>query len=1192
MMSHAGGRTRRRREKAEFVHLHVHTEYSLLDGHSRIRPLVRRAADLGMRAIAVTDHGAMHGAIEFYKAARKASVKPILGVEAYQAARRHTDRDPRLDASSFHLTLLARDDEGYRNLIRLLTRAHLDGFYYRPRIDRDLLASHSRGLIGLSGCLQGEIPQRILDGDLLGARELAVQYRDVFEPGNFFIELQNQGLAEQQRLLPELVGLARGIDLPIVATNDVHYISAGDADAQDALMCVQMNKTLHDPSRPKLGDFPRFYLKSAAEMARLFGDLPEAVRNTVEIAERCNVGIELDVPKLPEFPLPDGFTAQGYLRHLCEQGIRRLYPRLTSEIRERLDYELGVIEKMAYAAYFLIVADFVGFAKQRGILTTVRGSAAGSLVLYACGVTDVDPLAYKLPFDRFLNLERYTLPDIDVDFMDTRRDEVIRYVMDKYGSDRVAQIITFGTMKARQAVRDVGRALGMRYGDVDRIAKRVPPASTLETAIRSDPELRATADANEQGARLLHLVRKLEGVARNASTHAAGVIISRDPLTEHAPLTRGKDGAVMTQYDMDSVADIGLLKFDFLGLKYLTILDTALRIVEQRRGARPDLGDIPLDDPKTYQLLSSGETTGVFQLESPGMRRCLKELRPSGIQDIMAIVALYRPGPMANIPAYIRRKHGRERATCPHPLLEPVLRDTHGIMVYQEDVMAAAQAIAGYTLAEADVLRYAIGKKIPEKIAAHREKFLAGARRNAVPADVAEATWKMFEPFARYGFNRAHAACYGLVAYRTAYLKSNYPTEYMAAALIADSGDLDRVALDVEECRRMGIAVLPPDINESETDFAIIGQAAIRFGLDAIKNAGTGAAGQIVRARQAAGPFRSLHDFCARVDGRTVTKKTLESLIKAGAMDSFGHRAALLAAIDDAVQHGAARRRRAAGAQTGLFAFAPEADPGPPLPDAAPLDSRTLLAMEREMLGLYVTDHPARAWQPALDRLGAQRIADLAAAADRDPVVIGGIVTHVRPMTSKSGGDRFATMTIEDPTGSAEVVVWPSAYERCAAILRPDAAVAVRGRMDASDLRMKVLANAVSPIDSPPPRNGTVLNCQPVRKAGAAPPVPARSATEDRADAGATAQTTVFPSRDPLWASSPGSWRTDMIQGERSAEPDPSRDDRDDSDPPIPRPPSTDPGWHAEIRRARQAWEAGRRMRRNQPPPPSGPRGS
>ncbi len=704
-----------------------------------------------MPAMALTDHGALYGAIEFYRTARELGIKPILGVEAYVAARRHTDRDPKLDAASYHLTLLAADNEGYRNLIQLVTRAHLDGFYYRPRIDRELLSQYRKGLIGLSGCLQAEIPQKLLQGDYRGARELAATYRDLFGPENFYIEVQNQGLEEQQRILPDLVRIARELGLRLVATNDVHYVMPEDAEAQDVLMCIQMNKTLQDPDRPRMGDVPAFYLKSAEEMQQAFPDLPEALRTTLEIAERCSVTIELDVPKLPDFPVPEGFTPQSYLRHLCEEGLKRLYPQITPEIRERLEYELGVIEKMGYAPYFLIVQDFVNFARRNGILTTVRGSAAGSLVLYACGVTDVDPIAYKLPFDRFLNLERYTLPDIDVDFMDTRRDEVIRYVMEKYGADRVAQIITFGTMKARQAVRDVGRVLGMSYGEVDRIAKRVPPHLTLEQALEQDPELRRLCDEDPRVARLVELAKKLEGVARNASTHAAGVIISRDPLTDHVPLTRGRDGAIMTQYDMESLAAIGLVKFDFLGLTNLTILDTALRIIERRRGVRLDLRQIPLDDPKTYDLLSRGETVGVFQLESAGMRRYLQELRPSSIHDIMAMVALFRPGPMANIPVYIRRKHGREPVTYLHPVLEPVLRETYGVLVYQEDVMTVAQAMAGYTLAEADVLCYAIRKKIKDKLLAQREKFERGARERGIPKEIVDKVFEQFEPFARYG---------------------------------------------------------------------------------------------------------------------------------------------------------------------------------------------------------------------------------------------------------------------------------------------------------------------------------------------------------------------------------------------------------------------------------------------------------
>src|SRR5579875_2928648 len=729
----------------EFVHCHVHTEYSLLDGESRIDPLLQRAAELGMPALAITDHGVMYGVIEFYDRARSLGLRPLIGIEAYVAPRRMSDRDPKLDAASSHLVLLAENAEGYRNLLRLTTAAHLEGFYYKPRIDRELLSRHAAGLIGLSGCLQGDVPRALLRGDVAGAREMA-------------------------------------------ATNHVHYVTRDEADAQDALMCIQMGIGLDQRDKPRMGDTPEFYLKSAEEMAARFREVPEALRTTLEIAERCDVEIEMGQLRLPHFPVPEGETAESYLRRLCEEGLRRLYGGITPELRERLDYELDVIGRMGYAPYFLIVQDFVNFARRRGIVTTVRGSAAGSLVLYACGVTDVDPIAYRLPFDRFLNLERYTMPDIDVDFMDSRRDEVIRYVVEKYGADRVAQIITFGTMGARAAIRDVGRVMGLPYAEVDRIAKLVPGANvTIRDAVASEPELRAAAESSPSIRRLLDLAQKLEGVARHASTHAAGVIISRDPLIDLVPLQRATKGdLLMTQYDMNSLARLGLLKIDFLGLANLTILDTAMAIIRQTRGIEIDLQRIPLDDRATYELLSSGETTGIFQLEGRGMTRYLKELRPDRIEDVMAMVALFRPGPMANIPSYIRRKHGQEPVTYAHPLLEPVLKETYGVMVYQEDIMTVAQAIAGYTLAEADVLCYAIRKKVKDKLLAQRDKFASGARARGVPQRVVDQIFEQFEPFARYGFNRAHAACYGLIAYYTAYLKAHFPAEYMTAVLSSE----------------------------------------------------------------------------------------------------------------------------------------------------------------------------------------------------------------------------------------------------------------------------------------------------------------------------------------------------------------------------------------------------------------------
>jgi len=1071
---------------AQFVHCHLHTEYSLLDGASRIEPLMQRAAEVGLPALALTDHGVMYGAIEFYESARAHGVTPIIGVEAYIAPRRMADKDPKLDATAFHLILLATNTEGYRNLLKLTTAAHLDGFYYKPRIDRELLSRHASGLVGLSGCLQGEIPKAILRGDLAAARELAGTYRDIFGPGNFYLEVQNHGLPDQQTVARGIAGLARDLGLPVSATNDVHYVTRDEADAQDALVCIQMGMSLDQRDKPRIGDTPEFYLKSPEEMAARFPELPEALRNTLAIAERCTLSIDTGQVRLPHFPVPPGETPDSYLRRLCEEGIQRLYGQMTPQLRERLDYELGVIARMGYAAYFLIVQDFVNFARRSRILTTVRGSAPGSLVLYACGVTDVDPIVYRLPFDRFLNLERYTMPDIDVDFMDSRRDEVIKYVLDKYGADRVAQIITFGTMGARAAIRDVGRVMGLPYGDVDRIAKLIPgPATTLRDALQAEPELRAAAEGDPQVRRLLDMAQKLEGVARHASTHAAGVIISRDPLIDDAPLQRATKGdLLMTQYDMDSVARLGLLKIDFLGLTNLTILDTAIKIIHETRGIEIDLQRLPLDDQKTYALLASGETTGIFQLEGRGMTRYLKELKPDRIEDVMAMVALFRPGPMANIPAYIRRKHGQEPVTYLHPRLEPVLKETYGVMVYQEDIMTVAQAVAGYTLAEADVLCYAIRKKIKDRLLAQREKFIAGARKNKVPPRVVDQIFEQFEPFARYGFNRAHAACYGLIAYYTAYLKARYPAEYMTAVLSSDAGDMEKVAQAVAECQRMGIRILLPDVNESTASFTVAPAAqgtagppkteaggpaaeAIRFGMAAIRNVGVSAVDAIVAARTSGGPFQSLDDFCARVDTRHVNQRVIASLIKAGAMDVFGvPRAQMLQTLDETVDKAQRIQRSRSLGQTGLFDLGNEAESAPP--DAVGEFTREeLLTMEREMLGLYISDHPLRRWEAVLSTRVTSTIAQLADLRDRQEVVVGGLVATVKRSMTRSGST-MAFLTLEDLTGSVEVLVFPRAYEQQAFALKRDAVLLLRGKVDIQEQAVKLLCDEIVPLPGTP----------------------------------------------------------------------------------------------------------------------------
>ncbi|MDR5695781.1 MAG: DNA polymerase III subunit alpha [Armatimonadota bacterium] len=1044
-----------------FVHLHVHTEYSLLDGCSRIEPLMRRVAELKMPAVAVTDHGAMYGAIEFYLKAREYGINPILGVEVYVAPRQMSDRDPKVDSNPYHLTLLAYDAEGYRNLIKLTTAAHLEGFYYKPRIDVELLSRHSRGLIGLSGCLQAEIPRALLRNDMEAARRAAMRFQEIFGKGNFFLEVMNHGLEEEHKVVQGLLQLSRELRIPVVATNDVHYVFPEEAEAQDVLMCIQMGISLQDKNKPRMGEIPEFYLKTAEEMAVLFRELPEALENTLAIAERVRIDLDLGTIKLPHFPIPEGHTAESYLRLLCEEGIRRIYGRITPELRERLEYELNVISRMGYAPYFLIVQDFVNFARRQGILTTVRGSAAGSLVLYACGVTDVDPIYYKLPFDRFLNLERYTMPDIDVDFMDSRRDEVIRYVMSKYGADHVAQIITFGTMGARAAVRDVGRVMGLPYGEVDRIAKLIPPQATIREALDHEPELRRAAEESPQIRKLLDLAHKLEGVARHASTHAAGVVISRDPLTEYVPLQRATKGdLVMTQYDMNSVEKIGLLKMDFLGLTNLTTLDTAIKIIQKTRGIEIDLRQIPLDDAKTYELLSSGNTTGLFQLEGAGMRRYLQDLRPSRIQDIMAMVALFRPGPMQNIPAYIRRKHGLEPVTYPHPKLEPVLKETYGVLVYQEDVMAVAQALAGFTMAEADVLRYAIGKKVRDLLEEQREKFLRGCQQNGISRKEAQKIFELFEPFARYGFNRAHAATYGLIAYYTAYLKANYPLEYMTAVLSTESGNTEKVAVLVAECQRMGIRVLPPDINESGVDFTIVGDA-IRFGLSAVKNVGIQAVEAIIAAREAGGPFTSLVDFCARLDSRVVNKRVIESLIKAGAFDSLGlPRAGLLQHLDEILEISQKHQRTRISGQVGLF-DSPGSPPSPPLALAVEEFRREeLLAMEKEMLGLYISDHPLNQWRDLLRRAVTVSLDQLGELRDGAEVSVGGIITSLKRTTTRNG-QAMAFLTLEDLTGTCEVIVFPKIYEGAHYLLKKDALVLIHGRVDVQEQQVKVLAERI-----------------------------------------------------------------------------------------------------------------------------------
>ena len=1042
---------------SDFVHLHCHSEYSLLDGLSRIKDMVHRAQELGMPAIALTDHGALYGAIDFYVASRAAGLKPIVGVETYVARRTRFDRDPKVDQKPFHLVLLAKNIEGYRNLVHMVSLAHLEGYWSRPRIDKDLLREHAAGLIGLSACLQGEVSVALRENDVERAVAAASEYEAILGKGNFFLELHNHGLPEEEPVREGLRQVAARTGVPLVVTNDFHYVHKEDAEAQDIMTCIQMGKTVDMPDRLRMIDNPELYLKTADDMAALFPDDREAVRNTVRIAAMTDLQLPLGDLRLPHFPMPTDQTPETYLRALADEGLRSRYREVTPELRQRLDYELDVIAKMGYAPYILIVQDFLRFARERGILTAVRGSAGGSLVNYCIQVTDVDPMRYGLIFDRFLNLARFTQPDIDVDFMDSRRDEVIQYVAEKYGTDHVAQIVTFNTMLARAAVRDVARVLALPYGFADRIAKTIPFGMTLSDARGAIVELQQVEQesGDASATRVLDLAEKVEGLVRSTGTHAAGVVITREPLTELVPLerTKGSD-SVQTQYEDKQLEKLGLLKFDFLGLANLTILDRAIKTIEATHGIAIDRASIPLDDARTFELLASGETTGLFQLESAGMRRYVKDLKPDRVEDVMALVALFRPGPMANIPAYIRRKHGQEPTTYAHPLLEPVLKGTYGVMVYQEDVMAVVQALAGFTLAEADVLCYAIRKKIKEKLDAQQEKFVAGARTRGVPDDVVRLVWEDFTPFARYGFNRAHAAIYGMIAYHTAYLKANYPVEYMTAVLSSDIGTPERIAIAVAECRRMGLEVHPPDVNRSGWDFTIE-ERAIRFGIGAVKNVGQQAAEAIVETRSS-GPYRSLEDLCGRVDLQRINKRVLESLIKCGAFDSLGDRSTQLARLENALATGQEDQKARESGQVSLFDLAaePALFASPPVTETP---KKEALGWEKELLGIYLSEHPLQAVQQKLGEVVSAYLGELG-DAENDQVIVAGVVSYARKHITKTN-KLMVFAQLEDLTGSVEVTVWPSVYEATATVWQADNIIVVLAKVEKGEDDVKLLAD-------------------------------------------------------------------------------------------------------------------------------------
>lgn len=1038
-----------------FTHLHVHTEYSLLDGLCRIPALISRAREMGMQSLAITDHGSLYGVVDFYLQAKEAGIKPIIGSEFYVSPSGRTSRTP-ADKEPYHLVLLVKDKTGYHNLLKLSTKSHTEGFYYRPRIDRELLGQHSRGLVALSGCLSGEIARLIADGQDQKARDSAAWHRDIFGE-DYYLEIQRHPLPEMERVNRGLMSVSRDLGLPIVATNDVHYIGREDARWQDLLLCIQTNTTIHDERRLKMAA-DSFYLKSPEEMAELFADVPDALLNTERIAEKCNLEVEFGRMHLPEVDLPPGETGDAYLSEQCRLGLVRHYgSEVPGEVSQRLEYELDVVRQTSFAHYFLVVWDIVSFARQNNISCGVRGSAAASLILYCLGVTDVDPLKYRLVFERFLNVERKEMPDIDLDFQDDRRDEVISYVARKYGHDHVAQIITFGTLGAKAALRDVGRALGMPYSQVDRVARLIPfgVGMTLQKALDEMEELRHIYREDPIVRELIDSAMKLEGVSRHASTHAAGVVISKESLDQYVPLqqvSRSEPGGMaMTQFGMADIARVGLLKLDLLGLINLTTLCTVRQLLGLTRGTDLDISRLPLDDPKTFELLSLGETHGVFQLEGAGMRRYLRELKPSSFSDLAAMVALYRPGPKDHIPTFIRAKHGLEPISYPHPALEGILEETYGVIVYQDQVLFIVQTFAGYSLGQADIVRKAMGKKNPEIMRRERIRFLEGAQRKGFSARVAEDVFNLIEPFAGYAFNKAHSVSYAMIAYQTAYLKANYPVEYMTALLISVRGQQDKVAAAVADCQRMGIKVLPPDVNRSDTHFCVesLEESAIRFGLADIKNIGANAIAPILSARKERGPFKSITDICRWADLRGTNKRVLESLIKAGAMDCLGGRGGLLHCLDRILWVSHREQDLREKGQSTMFDLWGQTTATPVAEIELPKVETTLrekLTWEKELLGVYLSEHP---FQQAAKRLSANTsvlCGEIDGEMVGQVVMVAGVLGSPRIGQTKNRKP-FVTATLEDLVGSVDITCWSEVYERTTELWVEGNILLVEGRV-------------------------------------------------------------------------------------------------------------------------------------------------
>lgn len=1061
---------------SDFVHLHLHTEYSLLDGCCRIKDIIKKCKEYKMESVAMTDHGYMYGTVEFVQKALAEGIKPVIGCEVYHAMRTRFDKSPKLDDDQYHLVLLAKDNVGYKNLLKIVTAANMEGFYYKPRVDRELLSRYSHGLIAMTACLAGDVPTHIKNGNLQKAKQAIDEYIQIFGKENFFLEIQDHHIPEQKKVNKELIKLSKEFKLDLVATNDAHYMTQNEAQIQDILLCIQTQKTIHDEKRLRFQG-TEFYFKSEEEMLELFREVPESLRNTKKVAEMCDVKFDFENAHLPDFKTPEGFTHSSYLSYLCEEGLKKRYPKADPEIKERLEYELSVINDKDLAAYFLIVWDFINFAKTNNIpVGPGRGSAAGSIISYLIGITDIDPIKYKLIFERFLNPQRKSLPDIDTDFCINGREKVIQYVTEKYGQDKVSQIVTFGRMKARAAIRDVGRAIAVPLNYVDKIAKAIPFGLSISQALET-PDFNQIYNNDKEAKNLINLAKGVEGLCRNASIHAAGVLISKESLTEYVPLQRMNNEEIVAQLEMNSLAEIGLLKMDFLGLRNLTVMDEVVRVIKKLRGIDIDLNNLPLNDKKTYKLLQNGRTYGVFQLESSGMRRYLIQLKPERFEDIIAMIALYRPGTLSGgmVDDFILIKHGRKKESYIHPKLENILKETYGIIVYQEQVMQIANVLAGYSMAQADELRKAMGKKKPEVMAKNREIFIHGCINNNVDLKIAEKVFELIEYFAGYGFNKSHATAYAMISYQTAYLKANYPKEYMAALLTSVMDNSDKLCPFIRECKQLKIDIFPPNINESMVGFSVT-DAGIKWGLGGIKNVGISAIESIIKTREKDGQFQNVFDFCSRVDIRLVNKRVVESLIKSGAMDNFGYnRATLFAVVDQALEYGARSQAEEKSGQFSLFgdnAAAKEENLTPKITPQEEFNDHNKLLFEKELLGMFVSQNPLEKVQAIWKKCIDAKIEELADKKVDTVVIISGIITSVKKIFTKNN-QSMAFLTVEDFTGSVEVIVLPNLYEKTMQYLREDSIIAIRGKVDKKESfkdetaedQSKIVANDIKPIE-------------------------------------------------------------------------------------------------------------------------------